>query len=697
MATATASNARRFKLSKFILSWYGILIVYALMVGLFLLLRLGDGNTPVALSIGSLTFRWYGIIITGGVIVASFLAQFLAERRGDDPDHVWRILPVLLVFGIVFARIWYVFNTWEGYKDYFFSIGNPTHAGAIEIWRGGIAIQGAVAGGIIGALVYGLIYNRMQVNKGSSRRFSLWRFSDFVAPGLVLAQGIGRWGNFMNNEAYGRQTQLPWGIKIPCEYRTSGATPGTDNTLCPNTYLPNGQIATSGIEKDALFHPTFFYESLWNYFTFLVLFFCIMRPKTIERRFKVKLRDGDIFLLYWVVYSIGRFFTEGFRTDSLYFMGNTGTLRTAQVIAIVSILVAGFLLFYRHRKPFPTTEALSMRLAPFTVGGQAGVAVPADAPVKGLKTAAVPRKETVVATDEAAAIPVDQDDEFDELDQDDLSAASVDEDEATEMAEEEADKEADEMTATEATAEAGRWPDSQTPGSAASPAGVEAAMDETDTEAARTVPLEAGPDAQDTSVAVQVEGAAVEDSAPESQVELGSMVATFEPTVPEAIAAPPVAPEVVTRQTAPGSRRGSGGSKRSGKGKSTPVQTNPVSGVIENVAEPVVAAPVPGEVPPPAVDTDPKAVDVDLSEQVAPEAVAPPVAPEAVTPEAVTPTLAADEAVPASVTETVVPETVAPIAPGDEVAPETPNQAVPKTPANTTKPRPNAGRTRRKK
>lgn len=372
---ATASGIRRFKLSKFILSWYGILLVYAVMIGIFLLLRLGGGNTPVALSLGALTFRWYGIIITGGVIVASFLAQFLAERRGDDPDHVWRILPVLLVFGIVFARFWYVFNTWEGYKDYFFSIGNPTHAGAIEIWRGGIAIQGAVIGGVIGTLLYGYIYNRLQVSKGTNRRFSAWRFADFVAPGLVLAQGIGRWGNFMNNEAYGRETKLPWGIKIPCEYRTSGNTPGTDNTLCPNSYLPNGQIQSTGIDKDALFHPTFFYESLWNYFTFLVLFFCIMRPKTIERRFKVKLRDGDVFLLYWVIYSIGRFFTEGLRTDSLYFMGNTNTLRTAQVLAIGSILVAGFLLFYRHRKSFPAVQALSMRLAPVTVGVPVGAAV----------------------------------------------------------------------------------------------------------------------------------------------------------------------------------------------------------------------------------------------------------------------------------------------------------------------------------
>ncbi len=371
MATVSASPRRQFKLSKFVLSWYGIIIIYSLMFLLFFLLRQGDGNNPVALRLGGnadgtggLTFRWYGVIITIGVIVAAFLAQFLAERRGDDPDHIWRILPVLLVSAILAARLWYVVNTWENYKDHIFSFGGPK-AGAFEIWRGGIAIQGAVVGGIIGALLYGWFWNRGR--KGQRLPFSFWRFADFVAPGLVLAQGIGRWGNFMNNEAYGRETKLPWGIKIPCDYRTNGSTPGTVDTGCPSGGIVNGAASgNNGISKDALFHPTFFYESVWNYFTFIILFFFIMRPKTVEKRFKLKLRDGDIFLLYWVIYSIGRFFTEGLRTDSLYLIGNpnNGGIRSAQALAIAGILIGGFLLFYRHRKSFSITEALSMRLAP---------------------------------------------------------------------------------------------------------------------------------------------------------------------------------------------------------------------------------------------------------------------------------------------------------------------------------------------
>ncbi len=365
METATARPKRQIKWSRVVLSWYGILLVYLGILGLYFLIKAIDGdngNNPIALKLGGLTFRWYGIIITGGVIIASFLAQFLAERRRDDPDHVWRILPILLVSAILMARVWYVVFTWESYKNYLFSINDPNHAGAIEIWRGGIAIQGAVVGGLLGALVYGYFYNRrLRQNRTRFKNpFSLPRFADFVAPGLVLAQGIGRWGNFMNNEAYGRETKWPWGVKIPCDYRTSGTTPGTVDTRCivPSA---NGTLQPN-ISKDALFHPTFLYESLWDYFTFLVLFFCIMKPKTVEQRFKVKLRDGDIFLLYAVIYSIGRFFTEGLRTDSLYLNGSTDGIRSAQLTAIIEILIAGFVLFYRHRKAFPLTQAISVKL-----------------------------------------------------------------------------------------------------------------------------------------------------------------------------------------------------------------------------------------------------------------------------------------------------------------------------------------------
>ena len=420
METVSARPKRQFKLPKFVLSWYGILAAYLIIIGLFLLIRAIDGDTgnnPIALKLGSLTFRWYGVIITCGVILASFLAQFLAERRKDDPEHVWRILPILLVTAIVAARIWYVVFTWDSYKNYVFSVGDPVHAGAIEIWRGGIAIQGAVVGGLLGAALYGYFYNqRLKAGRTKYKtRFSLPRFADYVAPGLVLAQGIGRWGNFMNNEAYGRETHMPWGIHIPCDYRTTGVTPGTADTTCPGALLPTGQIRPGGIAKDALFHPTFLYESLWDYFTFLILFFCIMKPKTVERRFKIKLRDGDIFLLYLVIYSIGRFFTESLRTDSLYVIGTDPYgLRSAQVTALVEILIGGFLLFFRHRSAFPDLQKLSIRL-PLPVA-----------------TAAGPSLATAPVTESSLPTSTVTDDESDDLDSTAVVAENSDETEATE-------------------------------------------------------------------------------------------------------------------------------------------------------------------------------------------------------------------------------------------------------------------------
>ncbi len=343
----STQSLRQFNIYKFVLTIPGILVVYSAMFTVFFLLRLVGGNDPIALKIGGLTFRWYGILITIGVVLALYLTQYLAERRGEDPNRAWALLPILLVTGILGARLWYVINTWEKYKDHIFSIGDPNIAGALEVWRGGIAIQGAVVGGIIGILIY---------SRFTSIKFLRW--ADFIVPGLILAQGLGRWGNFMNNEAYGRTTGLPWGIQIPCEYRTRGTTPGTNDTSCP---------VTSG---NATFHPTFFYESVWNYAVFLTLYFMIMYPKKVQKALKIRLRDGDIFLAYLVFYSIGRFFVESLRTDSLFIIGNPvdGGIRSAQALSIVGIFIGSVWFIYRHRRSETRDdEALSVRVAPRTL------------------------------------------------------------------------------------------------------------------------------------------------------------------------------------------------------------------------------------------------------------------------------------------------------------------------------------------
>jgi phosphatidylglycerol:prolipoprotein diacylglycerol transferase len=334
-----------YRLSRFILSFYGILAVYGFLLVLFFVLRAGEGNDPVLLKIGSLQLRWYGLIITVGVVLAALVAQFLAERRGDNPDTIWVLLIITLVSGLIVARLWYVAFTWDNFKDNPFSIGNPLKAGALEVWRGGVAIQGGILGGVIGVWVYCRI-----------AKLNFWRFADYGSIGLAAGLAIGRWGNFFNNEAYGRETKYFFGIKIPCDYRTTGLTPGTVDLRCP-------PANPSGLSSNALFHPTFLYESLWVYAIFLALFIIAMKPKTFERRFKVRPRNGDLLLLFMVAYSIGRFLIEGLRTDSLYFGGEPSGLRVAQVVSVILILGGGFWLFYRHRQPTPDTEALSMRVA----------------------------------------------------------------------------------------------------------------------------------------------------------------------------------------------------------------------------------------------------------------------------------------------------------------------------------------------
>jgi phosphatidylglycerol:prolipoprotein diacylglycerol transferase len=344
MAAAISERVKRFNIYKFILSVPGILLVYSVIFIIYFLLRNSpNGNEPIFLKIGGLTFRWYGIIITVGVIFAAFTTQFLSGRRGENPDRTWVLLPIVLVSGIIGARTWYVINTWSKYKDHFFSFGDPNTAGVFEIWRGGIAIQGAVVGGIIGLLIYKWLVG-----------LNFLRWADFIAPGLILAQACGRWGNFMNNEAYGNPTSVPWGVKIPCSYRTTGGTPGTVDTSC-NTYPP-----------DQLFHPTFLYESVWDYAVFLTLLFAIMKPKTVERWTRIRLRDGDIFFLYMVLYSIGRFVVESLRTDPLYIIGDpvNGGIRSAQALSIIMIFIGAVAFLYRHRKPTPDSEALSVRVRP---------------------------------------------------------------------------------------------------------------------------------------------------------------------------------------------------------------------------------------------------------------------------------------------------------------------------------------------
>jgi phosphatidylglycerol---prolipoprotein diacylglyceryl transferase len=382
---------KKFDLYKFLLTLPGILIAFALIFATFFIIKTlsPDGNNPVLFRLGGLTFNWYGVLITIGVIWALYIAMYLAERRGEDPDRAWIILPILLVSGIGGARFWYVVNTWDRYKDYIFSFGDPFHPGAFEVWTGGIAIQGAVVGGALGLLIYKLV---------TGIKFLRW--ADFILTGMILAQAIGRWGNFFNNEAYGRPTGWFWGIRIPCAYRTTGSIPGSENTACT---LP-------GLGPDTLFHPTFFYESVWNYLVFIVLLFMIMYPKKVEKLTKIRLRDGDIIYAYLVLYSTGRFVIETFRTDALYIIGNpeSGGIRTAQLLSIIFIIIGLFFFIYRHATgKTRDDEALAVRVRPRQrVTAPVGATVPATATGE-IEPAEALEEEKDIADEEAEETQVE--------------------------------------------------------------------------------------------------------------------------------------------------------------------------------------------------------------------------------------------------------------------------------------------------
>lgn len=241
---------------------------------------------PVAFTVFGLEVRWYGILIALGVLAALWVATYLAENREGLSDELIVDLGLcVLPSGVIGARLYYVAFQWDYYS------ANPGEILAIR--NGGLAIHGGILFGILA----GYIFSRV-------RKVGFPKLADIVAPGLALAQGIGRWGNFINQEAHGGPTDLPWGIMI------------------------------DGVKV----HPTFLYESILDVGIFLFLFFYFY-PK--------KKYDGQVFLVYGVLYSIGRFFIEGLRTDSLMI----GPFRTAQVISLITIvLFTGMMIYYSRKK-----------------------------------------------------------------------------------------------------------------------------------------------------------------------------------------------------------------------------------------------------------------------------------------------------------------------------------------------------------
>ncbi|HEA6199980.1 TPA: prolipoprotein diacylglyceryl transferase [Staphylococcus aureus] len=253
---------------------------------------------PVAFNLGPLSVRWYGIIIAVGILLGYFVAQRALVKAGLYKDTLVDIIFYSALFGFIAARIYFVIFQWPYYAE------NPGEI--IKIWHGGIAIHGGLIGGFIAGVIVCKVKN-----------LNPFQIGDIVAPSIILAQGIGRWGNFMNHEAHGGPVSRAFleQLHLP-------------NFIIENMYI-NGQY----------YHPTFLYESIWDVAGFIIL---------VNIRKHLKL--GETFFLYLTWYSIGRFFIEGLRTDSLMLTSN---IRVAQLVSILLILISISLIVYRRIKYNP--------------------------------------------------------------------------------------------------------------------------------------------------------------------------------------------------------------------------------------------------------------------------------------------------------------------------------------------------------
>jgi phosphatidylglycerol---prolipoprotein diacylglyceryl transferase len=261
---------------------------------------------PTGFYIGPVYIRFYGIILMLGALAGAFLADREARRRGLNSELVWDALIWVLIGGIIGARLWHVFTpppsmVAQGFTTMFY-LTHPLDL--INTRAGGLGIPGAIIGG---SLALYLFCRRKKMS------FLLW--ADIAAPAVALAQAIGRWGNYVNQELYGKPSNLPWAIKID-----------------PINRVP-------GYENYSTFQPLFLYESIWN---LLNMFFLLW----LGRKYADKLKEGDIFLAYLIGYSFGRFFLEFLRLDA----PKIGSINFNQTFVLVVMLVSGFILFWRHRK-----------------------------------------------------------------------------------------------------------------------------------------------------------------------------------------------------------------------------------------------------------------------------------------------------------------------------------------------------------
>ena len=262
------------------------------------LLSLPSPPSPVVFEAGPLALTYYGLFVALGVAVGTWLTGRELARKGYDAALALEALFFVLPLGVAGARIYYVAGNYDFYAK-------PLRAG-LEVWNGGLDFYGALVGGFVGVLLFGWL-----------RGINPLTLADAAAPGLVLAQAVGRWGDYFNQEVFGRPSELPWAIRIAQENRPA-------------------QFADA-----AAFHPTFLYESIWNLLVCFVLLW-------VARRFADRLRDGDVVLLYVSLYAVGRFFVETLRVDPAFVLW--GSVRGNLLVSGVLALVCASILLLRHSR-----------------------------------------------------------------------------------------------------------------------------------------------------------------------------------------------------------------------------------------------------------------------------------------------------------------------------------------------------------
>ncbi|MBQ8400482.1 MAG: prolipoprotein diacylglyceryl transferase [Clostridia bacterium] len=259
---------------------------------------------------------WYGILITLGMILAVLYANYVGVKREKlESDLIIDLAFFIIVFGVIGARLYYVIFEWSSYvvkSGSFLSNLTGTLKNIVSVWNGGLAIYGGIIAGLLTAYIFAKI-----------RKVPFIKLFDILAPTVMIGQIIGRWGNFINMEAHGGSTKLPWRMGL--------------------LYSRDSSALETGVwDSEMYVHPTFLYESLWNLLGFIIL----------HNVYKKKKFDGQMFAMYLIWYGFGRMLIEGLRTDSLYF----GPIRISQFVGFASCIL-GIAVFLMHHFKAKKTAA----------------------------------------------------------------------------------------------------------------------------------------------------------------------------------------------------------------------------------------------------------------------------------------------------------------------------------------------------